>query len=146
MYIRSLQRQFAKYRPPVLPTNNLETNQYANNPPPPSQGYPNTESQWQNNQYGTNPPPPAQTYQPSMAGNYGGGLKESRTGSGVNGLPASQGEHEHGYEWEQAREEERLAKGQAPPGYDVMGKSRVISGFGQLANWKSISVGLMESG
>jgi hypothetical protein len=47
-----------------------------------------------------------------MAGQYTGN-KPARSDDGA---------HEHGYEWEQAREAERLEResgGNAPPGYDV---------------------------
>lgn len=48
-----------------------------------------------------------------MAGQYGGAK------------PMTGDEQEHGYEWEQAREEERMARGQAPPGYDVTGSELI---------------------
>jgi len=110
---RNLKNQWAKHRPPTLPfvsnnnNNNASSNPYANNPPPPS------NTNWNDNSYGNNPPPPPQTYQPSSAGQYGQQPKETR----------GETEHEHGYEWQQAREAERLereqANGAAPPGYDV---------------------------
>ncbi|ORX39965.1 hypothetical protein BD324DRAFT_615701 [Kockovaella imperatae] len=131
---KQLRRQFNKYRPPTLPftnnnnsNNNNSSNPYANNPPPPAQAgsyYANGNqgSNWQNNQYGNNPPPPANVYQPSMAGAYGSGAKEMSSTGGRVTTPAAQG-HEHGYEWEQAREAERQEREQAnvqsPPGYDV---------------------------
>ena len=46
-----------------------------------------------------------------MAGQYGA----PKPAAGEAGQPG----HEHGYEWEQAREEERMARSQAPPGYDL---------------------------
>ncbi|ORY27180.1 hypothetical protein BCR39DRAFT_538823 [Naematelia encephala] len=114
---RNLRNQWAKYKPPALPYHNNETtttNPYGSNPPPPPQ------SNFSSNQYGSNPPPPPQTYQPSMAGQYSStGVNTYKTGAtGV-------GAHEHGYEWEQAREQERLEREQGnandipPPGYDV---------------------------
>ncbi|KAK1924837.1 hypothetical protein DB88DRAFT_487039 [Papiliotrema laurentii] len=115
---RQIRNQFAKHRPPGLPfTNNNQdpSNPYANNPPPPAPGTyagQGNSTNWSQNSYGNNPPPPEQTYQPSMAGQYG--VNADKNGSG--------GDHEHGYEWEQAREQERLEReqnGQAPPGYDV---------------------------
>ena len=121
MISRQLRNQFSKFRPPPLPVQNENSNynQYTNNPPPPSNygnqsgGYNNNNnSNFSGNPYGNNPSQPAQTYQPSMAGQYTGGAKQT-----PGNVPA--GEHEHGYEWEQAREEERLANNQAPPGYDV---------------------------
>ena len=71
---------------------------------------------WGNNQYGNNTPAPAKTYQPSMAGQYTGSRNDVNNGGGQG-----QGEQEQGYEWEQAREEERLARNQglSPPGYDL---------------------------
>ncbi|WVN86781.1 uncharacterized protein L203_101953 [Cryptococcus depauperatus CBS 7841] len=105
---QQIRTQFAKYRPPALPfTNHHGQSSYANNPPPPPAG-------WNNNPYGSNPAPPPQTYQPSMAGQYGTNAAQS----GSDG-------HEHGYEWEQARQEEErkrqegLAGESAPPGYNV---------------------------
>lgn len=69
-----------------------------------------------NNPYGSNPAPPPQAYQPSMAGQYGS----------YQGQTQDAESHEHGYEWEQARQEEeerRKQEGQTsdipPPGYDV---------------------------
>ncbi|WWD16002.1 hypothetical protein CI109_100426 [Kwoniella shandongensis] len=119
---KQLRNQFSKYRPPALPYTGPETgttgaNPYANNPPPPvTQGSYNNSS-YASNPYGSNPAPPPQTYQPSMAGQY--------TGTGAGNHESA--EHEHGYEWEQAREAERLAQqgGQGgviengPPGYDI---------------------------
>lgn len=122
IFSRQLQKQFSKYRPPALPyaqtgatgqsyTYGQGNNPYANNPPPPT-------SFGGDNQYGSNPPPPPATYQPSMAGQYGN--KEARN-TGTSGMNGDQ--HQHGYEWEQAREAERLEReqngGNAPPGYDV---------------------------
>jgi hypothetical protein len=55
-----------------------------------------------------------------MAGQYG--VNADKNGSG--------GDHEHGYEWEQAREQERLEReqnGQAPPGYDVANSGELLS-------------------
>lgn len=123
--IRQLQKQFSKYRPPALPYAQSNTggtgtgysygqgnNPYSSNPPPPQNSSFNG-----GNPYGFNPPPPPATYQPSMAGQYTGA---SKTGTAAG----SDNAHEHGYEWEQAREAERLereqqAGGHAPPGYDV---------------------------
>jgi len=59
-----------------------------------------------------------------MAGRYGGNATEP---SGMKTQPygvANEMQHEHGYEWEQAREQERSAReqsgaGAAPPGYDT---------------------------
>jgi hypothetical protein len=116
---RQLQKRFAHHKPPPLPyaqtgqqpgynpyTNG--GNDYSNNPPPPSQ--PPQSSFQQTNSYG--PQTPAATYQPSQANNY----------------RAEQGE-QHGYEWEQAREQERLEReaaaggsGNAPPAYDPTSK------------------------
>ncbi|EIW69422.1 hypothetical protein TREMEDRAFT_62288 [Tremella mesenterica DSM 1558] len=109
---RQLQRQWAKYRPPALPVTNQsgqtsgpgqytygQSAPYASNPPPPSnfQYQPNGVQQ------------PAQTYQPSMAGQYG-----NKNGPGMN-TGNGEMEHEHGYEWDQAR-----ANGNVPPpGYEV---------------------------
>ena len=107
--LRNLKNQWAKHRPPTLPfsNNNTSSNPYANNPPPPN------NTNWNDNSYGNNPPPPPQTYQPATAGQYGAQPKETRT----------EGDHEHGYEWQQAREAERLeregANATQPPGYDV---------------------------
>lgn len=107
---RNLRSQFAKYKPPSLPFagHNQDQNPYANNPPPPS-GF-------NNNPYGNNPAPPPQTYQPSMAGQYGS----------YQGQTEGFENHEHGYEWEQARQEEEERRKQGgqtsdipPPGYDV---------------------------
>lgn len=52
-----------------------------------------------------------------MAGQYTGNTNTKAAGS-------DNGAHEHGYEWEQAREAERLEREQAagghgPPGYDA---------------------------
>lgn len=137
---KQLQKQFSKYRPPALPyaqsgnapaagyTYGQGNNPYANNPPPPA-----TNSSFAGgNPYGSNPPPPAATYQPSMAGQYG---KEARTGTEANNI--NNGEHEHGYEWEQAREAERLEReggGAAPPGYDVTTQTPVVTGTPQTSN------------
>ncbi|KAK4686668.1 hypothetical protein P7C73_g3456, partial [Tremellales sp. Uapishka_1] len=106
---RRIQQQWSKYRPSPN-----DANPYANNPPPPETATVNNNgSNYSGNPYGNNPPPPQATYQPSMAGNYGN-----------SGNPPEQN-HEHGYEWEQAREEERLAREgsganeEAPPGYNV---------------------------
>ncbi|GFZ45599.1 hypothetical protein JCM24511_03327 [Saitozyma sp. JCM 24511] len=138
---RQLKSQWAKYRPPALPTQGGPSGPYANNPPPP-QGYYGQQSSFNGpNPYGNNPPPPPQTYQPSMAGMYGnntgntGNVGRNDTGttvdiSGKNGngydaYPGGGGEdHEHGYEWAQAREQERLERERMgaeapPPGYDV---------------------------
>ncbi|TYJ56637.1 hypothetical protein B9479_002567 [Cryptococcus floricola] len=103
---RQLRSQFSKYKPPALPYNGQQQdpqgqNPYQNNPPPPT---------WNNNA----PAPPPATYQPGSAGAYGAST------TGAEG-------HEHGYEWEQARqqeEEERRNKTSgtnepAPPGYDI---------------------------
>ncbi|KIR54307.1 hypothetical protein I315_03366 [Cryptococcus gattii Ru294] len=107
---RNLRSQFAKYKPPSLPFagHNQDQNPYASNPPPPS-GF-------NNNPYGNNPAPPPQTYQPSMAGQYGS----------YQGQTEGVENHEHGYEWEQARQEEEERRKQGgqtsdipPPGYDV---------------------------
>lgn len=129
---RQLRAQYAKYRPPALPQHNADpSNPYANNPPPPAAGsyYPNQQSgndtNWNQNSYGNNPPAPAQTYQPSTAAQY-------KAGNNAEG-------QEHGYEWEQAREQERLERenggggnnGPAPPGYDVAN-----SGEFSLKRWK----------
>ncbi|CAD6583916.1 MAG: hypothetical protein TREMPRED_003677 [Tremellales sp. Tagirdzhanova-0007] len=131
---RKLRQQFAKFRPPALPFANNNNNQenpsnpYANNPPPPqTEPYYVNQNQnqnqnmgqnanWGNNQYGNNTPAPAKTYQPSMAGQYTGSRNDVNNGGGQG-----QGEQEQGYEWEQAREEERLARNQglSPPGYDL---------------------------
>lgn len=54
-----------------------------------------------------------------MAGQYGAKGTRDESHATTNGVD----DNEHGYEWEQAREEERLARGQAPPGYNVTGKS-----------------------
>jgi hypothetical protein len=115
---RSLQKNFSKYRPPALPyaqntggyQNNAgysygqgnnpygqNQNPYANNPPPP-------QSSFANNQYGSGPAQPDATYQPGVTRSEAGKNEQS---------------HEHGYEWEQAREAERLEREQqGPPGYD----------------------------
>lgn len=107
---RKLRSQFSKYKPPALPFagHNQNQNPYVNNPPPPS-GF-------NNNPYGSNPAPPPQAYQPSMAGQYGSYQGQTQESEG----------HEHGYEWEQARQEEEERRKQAgqtsdipPPGYDV---------------------------
>jgi hypothetical protein len=116
---RQLQKRFAHHKPPPLPyaqtgqqpgynpyTNGNGGNDYSNNPPPPSQ--PPQSSFQQTNSYG--PQTPAATYQPSQANNY----------------RAEEGE-QHGYEWEQAREAERLERegasgGNAPPAYDPTSK------------------------
>jgi hypothetical protein len=107
---RQIRRQFSKYTPPALPVsnNNTSSNPYANNPPPPSN--------YTNNQYGSNPPPPPNTYQPSMAGQY------ATKAQNPNTVVQSENQHEHGYEWEQAREQERLEREGAeapPPGYNM---------------------------
>lgn len=135
---RQLQKQFSRYRPPALPyaQNNMGgnnmgysygqgNNPYANNPPPPT-GYQGQQSSFANsNPYGNNPQPPNATYQPSMAGQYGYGSGFNKDARGVDGNNnTGNNDHEHGYEWEQAREAERLereqaAGGHAPPGYDV---------------------------
>jgi hypothetical protein len=119
---RQLQRRFAHHKPPPLPyaQNGQQPgynpytnggNDYSNNPPPPSQ--PQSTFQ-QTNSYG--PQTPAATYQPSQANNY----------------RAEEGE-QHGYEWEQAREAERLEReaaaggsGNAPPAYDPTSKYPLI--------------------
>ncbi|KAL7419396.1 hypothetical protein Q5752_006234 [Cryptotrichosporon argae] len=136
----NLKRAYAHFRPPAQGSDNP----YANNPPPP-QNY----SAYQSNPYGNNPPPPAQSYYPgqSQYGNgnafqtYKGaqdGQQPHNTGAsgatGITGLTGVQtgataagaADHEHGYEWEQARENERLERERAgagaevpPPGYDV---------------------------
>lgn len=134
---RQLKSQWAKYRPPALPYNNNnqtqggqpqygqyqygQSNSYANNPPPPSNFGRQYESQ------NGLPQQPPQTYQPSMAGQYGFG---QRDGVGkTNGAAAATEDHEHGYEWAQAREQERIereqaeAGGAAPPGYEVASAS-----------------------
>lgn len=121
LYVRQIRHQFSKHTPPTLPfvNNNNGNNPYASNPPPPTQqtgsyyGQNPSQTNWNNNQYGQNPPPPSTTYQPSMSGQYGAGANNTATS-----------DHEHGYEWEQAREAERLEREQgsgaaAPPGYDV---------------------------
>lgn len=53
-----------------------------------------------------------------MAGQYGAGNRTTST-TGVTQQTTGAADHEHGYEWEQAREEERLAREQPPPGYNV---------------------------
>lgn len=146
---RQLRSQWSKYRPPALPTQNQSgnynpSNPYANNPPPPQNAaaYSYGNSQWENN---NNVQAPPATYQPSMAGQYTGagngtGYKEvNAQGTGVTGMGS---EHEHGYEWEQAREAERLEReqqqqggGAPPPGYNVNGEfggGGVILHFGAL--------------
>jgi hypothetical protein len=120
---RQLQKRFAHHKPPPLPyaqtgqqpgynpyTNGNGGNDYSNNPPPPSQ--PPQSTFQQTNSYG--PQTPAATYQPSQANNY----------------RAEEGE-QHGYEWEQAREAERLERegasgGNAPPAYDPTSKYPLI--------------------
>jgi hypothetical protein len=117
---RQLQKRFAHHKPPPLPyaqtgqqpgynpyTNG--GNDYSNNPPPPSQ--PPQSSFQQTNSYG--PQTPAATYQPSQANNYNARTEEDG----------------QGYEWEQAREQERLEReaaagggGNAPPAYDPTSK------------------------
>lgn len=127
-HFRQVKNQWNRFRPSALPFNNNQNNNgptdygynqqggsynpYANNPPPPNQ----TNSSWSTNPYGRNPSQPAQVYQPSTAGQYGRyGNKEAGPETGES--------HEHGYEWAQARENERLEREQsgaaAPPGYDV---------------------------
>jgi hypothetical protein len=61
-----------------------------------------------------------------MAGQYGASAQPKASHAGVGATnPVSNMEHEHGYEWEQAREQERLERESAgagnppPPGYDV---------------------------
>lgn len=110
-----MQSRFSNVKPPALPYNNANgqsDNPYANNPPPPSNSYSYGQQQhpgMNSNQNSYAPPPtaPPQTYQPSMSQNYTG-----NTASGPEG-------HEHGYEWQQAREEEerlrREGGGEAPP-------------------------------
>lgn len=90
-------------------------NPYAANPPPPMGYQGQQDSSWNNNSYGGGVSSPAATYQP-------GGNR----GDGKVGATGGQNDHEHGYEWEQAREAERLERmqqqqesGPAPPGYDV---------------------------
>ncbi len=53
-----------------------------------------------------------------MAGQYGAPKATAGAGTGSE-TGMGEGEHEHGYEWQQAREQERTAKTQAPPGYEV---------------------------
>ena len=124
--LRQLRKQFSKYRPPALPFTNggSQTNPYASNPPPPPAqpgSYYNQSSNWNKNQYGQNPSAPANVYQPSMAGAYGNNTPGVVSpGTKQNGND----DHEHGYEWAQAREAERLEREQAgtgapPPGYEV---------------------------
>lgn len=140
-FLSQLKSQWAKYRPPALPTQGGPSGPYANNPPPP-QGYYGQQSSFNGpNPYGNNPPPPPQTYQPSMAGMYGNNTGNTgnvgrndtgttvdisgKNGNGYNAYPGGGGEdHEHGYEWAQAREQERLERERMgaeapPPGYDV---------------------------
>ncbi|WWC61042.1 uncharacterized protein I303_103620 [Kwoniella dejecticola CBS 10117] len=128
---KQLRNQFSKYRPPALPYSNNNNQQgqnpYVNNPPPP-QGYQGQaqsyygNSNFNGNPYGNNPQPPQQAFQPSMAGQY---QSRNDTGVGANNAGGAD-DHEHGYEWAQAREAERLEReqaaaegGKAPPGYDV---------------------------
>ena len=110
---RRLRNQFKNYRPPALPfhnnnNNNNNNNPYANNPPPP------TNTDWRSNSYANNVTQPQTAYQPSMAAQY----KAPQDSTNEAG-------HEHGYEWEQAREQERLERLQAnntapaPPSYDT---------------------------
>ncbi|RSH94090.1 hypothetical protein EHS25_006744 [Saitozyma podzolica] len=148
---RQLKSQWAKYRPPALPTQGGPSGPYANNPPPP-QGYYGQQSSFNGpNPYGNNPPPPPQTYQPSMAGMYGNNTGnvgrndtgttvdmsgKSGNGNGYNGYQGGGGgeDHEHGYEWAQAREQERLERERMgaeapPPGYDVSANSTGTGGY-----------------
>ncbi|WWC69379.1 uncharacterized protein I206_103318 [Kwoniella pini CBS 10737] len=126
---KQLRNQFSKYKPPALPYSNDQQqgqNPYVNNPPPPTGGYQGQSqsyygnSNFNGNPYGNNPQPPQQTFQPSMAGQY-----QSRNDTGTTPNVGTE-DHEHGYEWAQAREAERLEReqagaegGKAPPGYDV---------------------------
>lgn len=152
---RSLQKNFARYRPPALPyaQNNgggnmgpgggpgysygQGNNPYANNPPPPM-GYQGQQpSSWSsnNNAYGAGVSAPQATYQPDGARGDGKNVGAGAgAGAGVDG-------HEHGYEWEQAREAERLERmqqqgGAAPPGYDVSvgNQNPVVSGTSRPGN------------
>jgi hypothetical protein len=88
------------------------------------------DSSWNNSTYAGGVSSPAATYQPG--GNRGDGKIGTATGG--------QNDHEHGYEWEQAREAERLERmqqqgsGPAPPGYDVsVGNSECAHGRGRLS-------------
>ncbi|WWC89961.1 uncharacterized protein L201_004890 [Kwoniella dendrophila CBS 6074] len=127
---KQIRNQFGKYKPPALPYSNNNQqgqNPYVNNPPPPTGQYGTGQSYYGNsnyngNPYGNNPTAPQQTYQPSMAGQYRSGQDNATTGN------AGENDHEHGYEWAQAREAERLEREQAsaaggnapaPPGYEV---------------------------
>lgn len=119
---RALRKRFQHFKPPPLPYNHNGNqpgpdqgyNPYVNNPPPPQSNF------HQANSYNGGVQSPPATYQPSMAGQYG--HQQSYRGGNDSG----NNDHEHGYEWEQAREQERLdrqnAQGTAPPAYDPTSK------------------------
>lgn len=77
-----------------------------------------------------------------MAGQYGANRGESDMN--VN-KPETFGEadHEHGYEWQQAREAERMERQQgqgtdAPPGYDVSAATSESTFHSCLHAWKKL--------
>ncbi|KAL1406839.1 hypothetical protein Q8F55_006248 [Vanrija albida] len=98
---KKMQRANANYVPPPPPTNQVQPSvPYANNPPPPQGVYGSYSA------YG-NPAPPPNSYQPGGAaqGYYG----NSRAADGQD--------VEHGYEYDQAKENELKGGVDSPPIY-----------------------------